>query len=132
MDARVRDGRPAFPAASPFTLCEVAMKNHVCALSIAWGMAGAFVIGVVVDRVDASELSLENGWTHAPYETRNAAATVVSGIVHLSGAIANGTSPVAFTLPADMRPGTNVFLPVDLCNATKGRLLIPPSGAASV
>jgi hypothetical protein len=111
------------------------MKNHVYALSIAWGMAGAFVSGGV-DRVDASpiatELTLENGWTHAPYDTRNAAATVVSGIVHLSGAIANGTYPVAFTLPADMRPGTNVFLPVDLCHATKGRLLIQPSGAVSV
>ena len=80
----------------------------------------------------ATELALQNGWTNAPYGTRNAEATVVSGIVYLHGAISNGTSPVAFTLPTALRPATNVYVPVDLCNATKGRLFIQPSGVVSI
>jgi hypothetical protein len=79
-----------------------------------------------------SKLALQNGWTNAPYGTRNAEATVVSGIVYLHGAISNGTSPVAFTLPTALRPATNVYVPVDLCNATKGRLFIQPSGVVSI
>jgi hypothetical protein len=52
--------------------------------------------------------------------------------VHFKGAIASGTSPVAFTLPAAFRPVTDVYIPVDLCNATKGRLFIQTSGAVTV
>lgn len=34
--------------------------------------------------------------------------------------------------PAAFRPATAVFLPVDLCNANKGRLFIQPNGAVQV
>jgi hypothetical protein len=109
------------------------MKNHLCALLLASSIAG--VLGCI-DSVDATpldrELVLQNGWTNAPFGTRNAGATAVLGIVYLRGAIANGTSPVAFTLPAELRPRTNVYVPVDLCNATKGRLVIQPSGVVSI
>ena len=73
-----------------------------------------------------------NGWTNAPYGTSSAGAADIDGIVHLKGAIASGTSPVAFTLPAGFRPATNVYVPVDMCNATNGRLDIAPSGVVSV
>jgi hypothetical protein len=47
----------------------------------------------------------------------------ISGIVHFKGAIATtGSNPVPFTLPSAFRPATAVFVPVDLCNATNGRL----------
>jgi hypothetical protein len=78
-------------------------------------------------------LTLKNGWTNAPFGTSNAAVTSVSGIVHLKGAIAtSGTNSVPFTLPANFRPGTSVFVKVDLCNATNGRLFIQHNGVVSV
>jgi hypothetical protein len=54
------------------------------------------------------------------------------GIVQFRGAIASGTSPVAFTLPVAFRPATTVYVPVDLCNANKGRLVIQSTGVVSV
>jgi hypothetical protein len=59
-------------------------------------------------------LTLTNGWTNAPFGTSNAAARKVAGIVYFKGAIASGTSAVAFTLPAALRPLTDVYVPVDL------------------
>src|SRR6266700_754232 len=78
-------------------------------------------------------LTLKNGWTNAPFGTSNAAVTNVSGIVHFKGAIAtSGTNAVPFTLPLAFRPAKNVFIPVDLCNATNGRLFIAPNGVVTV
>ncbi|MCU1453591.1 MAG: hypothetical protein JWN46_1737 [Acidimicrobiales bacterium] len=77
-------------------------------------------------------LTLVNGWTGAPFSTSQPTASVVWGAVHLKGAIASGTTSLAFTLPAKMRPATVVYAPVDLCNATNGRLIIQPSGTVSV
>ena len=57
---------------------------------------------------------------------------LVSDIVQLKGAIAGGSSSVAFTLPSAFRPATDVYVPVDLCGAKKGRLFIQPSGSVSV
>ena len=77
-------------------------------------------------------LALQNGWTNSPFSTRPAAAKVISGVVHLQGAIANGTSTLASTLPAAFRPSATVFVPVDLCGATNGRLIIDASGNVTV
>lgn len=78
-------------------------------------------------------LTLVNGWTNAPFSTANAAVINVNGIVHFKGAIASGTTGVAFTVPSTMRPSADVYLPIDLCNATKGRLYIAAStGVATV
>jgi hypothetical protein len=77
-------------------------------------------------------LTLQNGWTNAPFATSNADATAISGVVHLKGAIASGTSAVALTLPAQLRPTVAVFVTVDMCNATNGTLNIQPSGAVTV
>ena len=78
-------------------------------------------------------LTLQKGWTDSPFGTSAAAVRTISGIVHLKGAIATtGTNPVPFTLPASFRPASVVFVPVDLCNATNGRLQIEPTGVVSV
>ncbi|MEA2643355.1 MAG: hypothetical protein QOG08_381 [Chloroflexota bacterium] len=77
-------------------------------------------------------LTLQNGWTNAPFGTRNAAAKNIGGIVHLAGAIGSGTSAQAFTLPAGLRPATTVYVPVDMCNATNGRLIIDTAGNVQV
>ena len=80
-----------------------------------------------------TSLTLQNGWTNGPFGTSVAAARTVSGIVHLKGAIATtGTNPVPFTLPAAFRPAAVAFVPVDLCNATNGRLQIEPTGIVTV
>ncbi len=78
-------------------------------------------------------LTLQNGWTNSPFGTSAAAVRTISGIVHLKGAIATtGSNPVPFTLPAAFRPASVVFVPVDLCNATNGRLQIEPTGVVTV
>ena len=78
-------------------------------------------------------LTLHNGWTSSPFGTSAPAVRTISGIVHFKGAIATtGTNPVPFTLPAVFRPHDAVFVPVDLCNATNGRLQIEPTGVVIV
>ena len=77
-------------------------------------------------------LTLQNGWTNAPFGTSNAAARNISGIIHFKGAVASGTSAVLFALPASFRPAKDVYVPVDLCDATNGRLHITPSGVVDV
>ena len=78
-------------------------------------------------------LAPQNGWVAAPFGTSAPAARTISGIVHLRGAIAtSGSNPVPFILPAAFRPTRTVFVPVDLCDATNGRLEIEPSGVVLV
>ena len=78
-------------------------------------------------------LTLQNGWSNSPFGTSAASVRAISGVVHLKGAIATtGTNPVPFTLPAAFRPASVVFVQVDLCNATNGRLQIEPSGVVTV
>jgi hypothetical protein len=80
-----------------------------------------------------TNLTLKNGWTGAPFGTSKPAVHGNNGVVTFKGAMATGgTNPVAFTLPAAFRPATNVYLPVDTCNANNGRLVIKPSGVVSV
>jgi hypothetical protein len=80
-----------------------------------------------------TSLSLQPGWTNAPFSTRNASVSVVAGIVHFAGAIATTQSdPLAFVLPIGFRPATNVYVPVDLCGATSGRLFIQPNGETRI
>ena len=78
-------------------------------------------------------LTLQNGWTGGAFGTSSPAVRTISGIVHLKGGIATtGTNPVPFTLPTAFRPASVVFVPVDLCNATNGRLQIEPTGVVTV
>lgn len=80
-------------------------------------------------------LQLVNGWTGGPYGTHQPGVKQLNdGIVTFTGAISApaGSSAVAFTLPANDWPATNVYVPVDLCNAAKGRLFIQPDGVVTV
>ncbi|MFO0687901.1 MAG: hypothetical protein U0900_04295 [Myxococcota bacterium] len=77
-------------------------------------------------------LTLVNGWVGGPFSTSPPAAALIDGTVHLKGAMGSGTTNLAFTLPPAMRPATDVYLPIGLCNAQKGRLWILASGEVSV
>ena len=80
-----------------------------------------------------SALALINGWTNGPFSTSIAAAANAWGSVYFKGAIATtGTNAQPFTLGPRFRPITNVYVNVDLCNATKGRLFIQTSGVVTV
>jgi hypothetical protein len=78
-------------------------------------------------------LTPTNGWTNAPFSTSKAEAENAYGIVYFKGAIATaGTNATPFTLPTASRPITNVYVPIDLCDATKGRLVIQTNGVVIV
>lgn len=86
-------------------------------------------------RVDPGFTALTpiNGWTGGPFNTAPPKAGNVYGLVFFQGAISTGgTNSIAFMLPVAFRPVTNVYVPVDLCNATKGRLFIQTNGTVSV
>ena len=73
-------------------------------------------------------LTLINGWTNTVFGTSNAAVQLVNGAVHFQGAISTtGTNAEPFVLPRGVRPVDAVYIPVDLCNATNGRLEILPT-----
>jgi hypothetical protein len=84
--------------------------------------------------VATTQLTLVNGWTDAPYGTNHAGVRQgnVDGVIQFTGAISGGSSGVAFTLPPNDRPSWNVYIPVDMCNAAKGRLWIAPTGDVTV
>lgn len=78
------------------------------------------------------DVTLKNGWVNYPYGTRTAGAAIVQNVVYLKGAIYNGTTDVAFDLPPSMAPAATTYIPVDMCNAAKGRLIISPTGSVSL
>jgi hypothetical protein len=74
-----------------------------------------------------------NGWVGGPFSTAEPAAAKINGIVYFRGAIsASGSDPVAFRLPFMYRPSSDVYLPVDMCDASNGRLVINPDGFVTV
>ena len=78
-------------------------------------------------------LTLQNGWTNSPLSTSKAEAGNIYGLVYFKGAIATGgTNSQPFSLPAALAPVTNVSIPIDLCNGTKGALYIRPQGEAMI
>jgi hypothetical protein len=108
-----------------------AAVSAVCALGLTLplGVLGA----TAAQAATFTPLTLQNGWTNAPFSTSKAAVANISGIVHFKGAIATaGTNAVPFRLPSAFRPATNVYVPVDLCDANTGRLFIQPSGVVTV
>jgi hypothetical protein len=85
------------------------------------------------DSTGFTPLTLINGWTNAPFGTRNAAVRISGGIVQFEGAIATtGSSNNPFVLPAGFRPKKTVRVAVDLCNAHNGRLEIDKNGAVYI
>jgi hypothetical protein len=104
------------------------MKNLLLAFLLALTFSPSLSVGTAA----AVELQLENGWTSYSSSTGTPEAFLDDGIVYFKGAMSGGASGFAFTLPVEMRPSTNVWVAVDLCNSTVGRLNIQPSGVVSV
>jgi hypothetical protein len=78
-------------------------------------------------------LNLINGWVPYGNNTRNAAVKIVGGVVQFEGAIATtGSNAQPFVLPASFRPSHPVWIPVDMNNATNGRLEIGTDGTVTV
>lgn len=78
-------------------------------------------------------LKLLNGWFNAPYGTSDAEVAIIDGIVHFKGAIATtGTAYEAFVLPKGFRPSHSVEIPVDMCGASYGALIIGSDGVVDV
>lgn len=78
-------------------------------------------------------LTLRNGWTGAPFSTGTPGVRAISGVVHFKGAMAtSGTNPEAFVLPLAYRPSADVYIPVDMCGATNGRLFVQTNGVVEV
>jgi hypothetical protein len=92
-----------------------------------------FLGATAAQAVTFTNLTLINGWTGGPFGTARARVAMIGGIVHFRGAIAtSGTNSEPFVLPPAFRPATDVYVPVDLCNATNGRLVIQPNGTVTV
>jgi len=89
-------------------------------------------VSFAIDATGFTTLALGNGWTNAPFSTRNAAVKNDAGIIRFEGAIASGANAVAFTLPVGFRPPTVTYVPVGLCNAKKGRLIIQTDGSVTI
>lgn len=87
-------------------------------------------VSFAISNAGFTPISLTNGW--APYPTRNPAVRLSGKLVQFQGAIASGTNALAFVLPSSMRPSKTIYVPVDLCNATNGRLEIDSDGSAYV
>jgi hypothetical protein len=78
-------------------------------------------------------LKLRKGWQHFGSDGAAVPAVrAVGNIVHFQGAMANGTSPAAFVLPAALRPQSTVWIPLDMAFSTNGRIGIHPDGTVDV
>jgi hypothetical protein len=111
------------------------LRNAFGVLLGAFLVVGTFTLGsasAVAQFAGPTQLTFVNGWTDAPFGTSHAMVQEALGIVQFRGAIAGGTSGFAFTLPAALSPGNVAYVPVDLCNANKGRLIIEPNGQVFV
>jgi hypothetical protein len=96
-------------------------------------LEGVSFINSNPNELKLTPLTLINGWTTTEFGTADPSVTILNGVVHFSGAMSTtGTNPQPFVLPLAFRPTTNVFIPVDLCEATKGRLKITPSSTVTV
>jgi hypothetical protein len=78
-------------------------------------------------------LPLINGWSNYGGGTGVAKVGLTNGIVRFKGAITTaGSNDTPFVLPPGMRPSDTVYVPVDLCNAANGRLIIEADGNVDV
>jgi hypothetical protein len=82
-------------------------------------------------------LTLKNGWDGGSFNTRSPAVAIdAQGVVHFKGAMSQsaGSNTNAFNLPAKYRQKQNKFLyvTVDMCDSSTGRLIINPNGTVNV
>ena len=110
-----------------------AAAGAVCAAAVALPLIGAVSAQAATSANPTyTTLKLVNGWTGYG-GTASPAARNISGIVHLEGAMyTNGTNDAAFTLPVGDWPAEAIYVPVDLCDGTNGRLDITALGQVFV
>lgn len=91
------------------------------------------ITGKQVKPLQWHRLTLQNGWQIADGGAEGAPAYAVDaqGLVHLKGALQNGTS-IAFTLPAKLHPVHELWVVVDEALAETGRLNIFNNGAVVI
>jgi hypothetical protein len=80
------------------------------------------------------EFSEAPGWAIYDSSAIPGGALDAAGIVHLKGALQGhiGASPSPFTLPFELRPNKNVYVPINLSDGQPGRLAIYASGVVYV
>jgi hypothetical protein len=74
------------------------------------------------------KLKLLQGWQTYGEGSAAPAAHAVGNIVHLEGAMAGGSGTAPFVLPSPLRPAAAVWLPLDMSDATNGRIGIFTDG----
>src|SRR5262245_20183505 len=94
----------------------------------------AIAPGAQASTTSYTKLHLINEWTKSPFGTRKAQVILSKGIVTFRGAISqsSGSNNEAFVLPLSFRPTSDVYVPVDQCGATNGRLFIQTNGQVEV
>ena len=116
-------------------------RGLVAVLVLLAALAGLTSVAAAAPRQEAeaaepeafTTLTLLNGWTNYGDGTNAAKVSLANGVVRFKGAIATaGFDPVAFVLPPGLRPSKRVYIPIDLCDAANGRLLIQPDGTVAV
>lgn len=94
----------------------------------AYGFTSLDGVAYSRDASGGTQVHIANGWS-TYYDSFTPAVKNSGGKVTLIGAMrTSGTNMQAFLLPERFRPSTNVYVPADLCNGKKGRLLIKPDG----
>ena len=77
-------------------------------------------------------LTLQNGWFNSPFGNRKPGGATITGS-STSRARSRRLAPTRCRSPsAAFRPASVVFVPVDLCTATNGRLQVEPTGVVTV
>jgi len=111
-----------------------AAAGAICAAAVALPLIGAASAQAATTANPAyTTLNLVNGWTSYGSGLATPAVANVNGIIHLKGGMkTSGTNSDAFTLPSADRPSAEVYVPVDECGATNGRLDISPNGVVNV
>jgi hypothetical protein len=81
-------------------------------------------------RLQFTNLSLINGWTGGCFGTGAPGVAIdAQGVVHMRGGMCTtGTSARPFILALRFRPTKDLFIAVDECNITTGRIHIEPTG----
>lgn len=77
-------------------------------------------------------LALINGWQNGEYSTGRVGVRLINGIVHLRGAVSNGTDVHPFVLPDGFRPSDPMNVKADLCNGANGALFITTTGSVEI
>ena len=79
-------------------------------------------------------ISLTNGWTnyYSAGKRPPAWALDVQGVIHLRGAIQDGSTTTFGRLPQSVRPSAKLYIVTDLCAAAVGRITVDTDGFLEV